>query len=315
MSTWILVLPLLAAALHATWNALLKTAADSMITLGFFAFVNGVVGLVLLMFFDPPDSASWGLIALSDGRQVCVLRPDLFRLPRRRPEPRLSFGARLRSLWWSRVGAAVFAGEYLSAPAQVGVLIACFGISSLAVGSLGKLQGGPLPIVLALGTGLTIAIYTICDGLGIRVSDSAFGFIGWIFVLELPVVLAVVWLRRQDLAVAIGSHWRYGSLAGICGAAGLQSRGATATLYRAAFDRLRVAGDQRDHGCADRHGAARRTPLAGSGCSLGPRGGRGRSDDRLSLNGQPLAARAWTASPRGARPEVILAYFGAALAS
>jgi hypothetical protein len=65
MSAWILALPLLAAALHATWNALLKTAADRMITLGFFAFVNGVVGLVLLMLFDPPYSASWGFIALS----------------------------------------------------------------------------------------------------------------------------------------------------------------------------------------------------------------------------------------------------------
>jgi drug/metabolite transporter (DMT)-like permease len=116
------------------------------------------------------------------------------------------------------VGAAVFAGEYLSVPAQVGVLIACLGISSLAVGSLGKLQDDPLPIVLALGTGLMIAIYTICDGLGIRVSGSTFGFIAWIYVLELPIVLAVLWLRRRGLAKAIGSHWRYGTLAGLCSA-------------------------------------------------------------------------------------------------
>ena len=109
---------------------------------------------------------------------------------------------------------------FVGVPAQVGVLIACFGISSLAVGSLGKLQGSPLPILLALGTGLVIAIYTICDGLGVRASGSAFGFLGWIYVLELPVVLVVVLLRRQDVAVAIGSHWRYGSLAGLCGVTG-----------------------------------------------------------------------------------------------
>jgi drug/metabolite transporter (DMT)-like permease len=219
MSAWILALPLLAAALHATWNALLKTAADRMITLGFFSFVNVIVGLVLLMFFDPPDSSSWGLIALS-----AVVKYGYYVL--------IYFAYRVGDLSLVyplargsaplvvALGAAVFAGEYLSTPAQVGVVIACLGISSLAAGSLGKLQGSLLPVVLALGTGVTIAIYTICDGLGVRVSGSVFGFIGAIYVLEFPVVLAVVWLRRQHLAVAIGSHWRYGLTVGICGAAG-----------------------------------------------------------------------------------------------
>ncbi len=219
MSAWILALPLLAAALHATWNALLKTAADRMVTLGFFAFVNGVVGLVLLMFFDPPNSASWGFIALS--MVVKYAYYALIYFAYRVGDLSLVYPlARGSAPLLVAVGAAVFAGEYLSLPAQVGVLIACLGISSLAVGSLGKLQDSPLPIVLALGTGLTIAIYTICDGLGVRASGSTFGFLGWIYVLELPVVLAILWLRRRDVVVAIGSHWRYGLLTGMCGVIG-----------------------------------------------------------------------------------------------
>jgi drug/metabolite transporter (DMT)-like permease len=219
MSAWILALPLLAAALHATWNALLKTAADRMITLGFFAFVNGVVGLVLLMLFDPPYSASWGFIALSMAVKYAYY--VLIYFAYRVGDLSLVYPlARGSAPLLVAVGAAVFAGEYLSVPAQVGVLIACLGISSLAVGSLGKLQDDPLPIVLALGTGLMIAIYTICDGLGVRASGSVFGFLGWMYVLELPVVLAVVWLRRKDVVVAIGSHWRYGLLAGLCGVTG-----------------------------------------------------------------------------------------------
>jgi len=51
-------------------------------------------------------------------------------------------------------------------------------------------------------------------------AGSVFGFLGWMYVLELPVVLAVVWLRRKDVVVAIGSHWRYGLLAGLCGVTG-----------------------------------------------------------------------------------------------
>jgi len=49
----------------------------------------------------------------------------------------------------------------------------------------GDLRVGHL--VLALGTGLTIAAYTVCDGIGVRVSDSPLGFTAWLFALELPV--------------------------------------------------------------------------------------------------------------------------------
>lgn len=219
MSAWILMLPLLAAMLHATWNALLKTAADRMVTLGFIAFVNGVAGLILLMVFDPPNPASWGFLALST--LVKYAYYVLVYFAYRYGDLSLVYPlARGSAPLVVALGAALFAGEYLSGPAQVGILIACLGISSLAIGSLGKLQGSPLPIVLAVGTGLTIAIYTICDGLGVRVSDSPFGFIGWMYVLEVPIVLTVLWLRRRDLTVSIGSHWQYGLVAGICGAAG-----------------------------------------------------------------------------------------------
>ena len=240
MSAWILALPLLAAALHATWNALLKTAADRMVTLGFIAFTDVVVGLMILMFADPPDSASWGLIALSTIVKYAyyVLIYFAYRVGDLSLVYPLARGSAPLVV---ALGAALFAGEYLSVPAQVGVVVACLGISSLAVGSLGKLHGSPLPIILAVGTGLTIAIYTICDGLGIRASNSAFGFIGWIFVLELPVVLAVVWLRRQDVAVAIGSHWRYGLMAGICGATGY-----SLVVYSALFVPLSIVSALRE---------------------------------------------------------------------
>ena len=53
MTAWILVLPILAAVLHAVWNALVKTAADRLVTLGFIAFMNFAIGLAFLPFVDP----------------------------------------------------------------------------------------------------------------------------------------------------------------------------------------------------------------------------------------------------------------------
>ncbi len=214
MAGWILLLPIVAALLHAIWNALVKTSGDRLITLGFIACTNVLTGLALLPFVDPPSQASWAFIAVS--MLVKYAYYALVNLAYRVGDLSLVYPlARGFAPLAVTVGAAVLAGEYLSLPSLVGVLIACLGISSLAIRGIGRLHDS-LPIWLAVGSGLTIAIYTVCDGLGIRVSDSPFGFIAWIYVLELPVVVAILWLRRRGLAHALESHWRYGSLAGLC---------------------------------------------------------------------------------------------------
>jgi drug/metabolite transporter (DMT)-like permease len=214
MTAWILLLPILAAVLHAVWNALVKTSGDRLITLGFIAFVNVLTALALLPFVDPPSQASWAFIAISTTVKYAyyVLVNFAYRAGDLSLVYPLSRGFAPLAV---TVAAAVLAGEYLSLPSLAGVVIACLGISSLAIGGIGRLHDS-LPIWLAIGTGLTIAVYTVCDGLGIRASDSPVGFIAWIYILELPVVLAILWLRRRGLARALESHWRYGLLAGVC---------------------------------------------------------------------------------------------------
>jgi drug/metabolite transporter (DMT)-like permease len=216
MAGWILLLPILAAALHAVWNALVKTSGDRLITLGFIAFMNVLTGLAVLPFVDPPNQASWTFIAISMIFKYAYYALVYFAY--RVGDLSLVYPlARGFAPLAVTVGAAMFAGEYLSLPSLAGVLIACLGISSLAFAGLGKLHDSA-PIWLAICSGLTVAIYTVCDGLGIRVADSTFGFIAWIYILELPVVLAILWLRRRGLAHALGSHWRYSALAGLCSA-------------------------------------------------------------------------------------------------
>jgi drug/metabolite transporter (DMT)-like permease len=214
MTGWILLLPILAAVLHAVWNALVKTSGDRLVTLGFIAFVNVLVALALLPFVDPPSQASWAFIAISTTVKYAyyVLVNFAYRAGDLSLVYPLSRGFAPLAV---TVAAAVLAGEYLRLPSLAGVVIACLGISSLAIGGIGRLHDS-LPIWLAIGTGLTIAVYTVCDGLGIRASDSPVGFIAWIYILELPVVLAILWLRRRGLTQALESHWRYGLLAGVC---------------------------------------------------------------------------------------------------
>ena len=58
----IILLVLLAALLHASWNALVKIGGDRKLTTAMVAIMSGVVCLPLLPFVDPPDPASWSFI-------------------------------------------------------------------------------------------------------------------------------------------------------------------------------------------------------------------------------------------------------------
>ena len=51
----------------------------------------------------------------------------------------------------------------------------------------------------AVGTGLTIAAYTTVDGVGVRLSGSPVGYIGWLMVLESLCVPMFAVVRRRDV--------------------------------------------------------------------------------------------------------------------
>jgi uncharacterized membrane protein len=211
----ILLLPLFAAFLHATWNALLKTSGDRLTMLAAITLVTSAVGAAALPFVAPPSAESWPLIALSAALKYSYFAFVFYAY--RFGDLSLVYPlARGSAPLLVAAGAAYFAGEILSWQAQVGVVVACIGISSLSLRHITALRGNPLPLVLALGTGLNIAAYTVCDGLGARQSGSAFGFIAWSFVFEFPMVLFVMYRRRGAVVETIRAHWRHGLVAGIC---------------------------------------------------------------------------------------------------
>lgn len=54
-------------------------------------------------------------------------------------------------------------------------------------------------IYAALATGCMIASYSVVDGMGVRLSQSALGYIGWLFVLEGFSIVFLFWYRREAL--------------------------------------------------------------------------------------------------------------------
>jgi drug/metabolite transporter (DMT)-like permease len=240
MVSSILLLPLIAAALHATWNALVKTAADRLASLALIALATTLIGLAMLPFVAVPQPAAWPYIVLSMLWKYAYYAFIYFAY--RVGDLSLVYPlARGAAPLLVAGGAALIADEMLSPPALVGVLIACLGISGLTLGNLRQLRGQPLPFVLAIGTSLVIAAYTVCDGIGVRLSHSAFGFIAVLSVLEFPVVLVAIGLRRRQLAATFQSSWRQGMAAGVCSAVAYGL-----VVYAAAFAPLSIVSALRE---------------------------------------------------------------------
>ncbi|MGH6944156.1 MAG: EamA family transporter [Geminicoccaceae bacterium] len=214
----ILGLVLVAAFLHASWNALIKVGGDPFVRL---AIVNAVCGLAALPFLAVvavPDAGSWPYlfasivvhhgyyIALAYGYRFGDLS-HIYPIARGIAPPLVALAA------WAMAG---------EAPGPLGllaVLVISGGILSLAFADGWRLAS-PKPLLFALATGATIALYTISDGLGGRAAGDVFGYIAWLFVIDaVPFTLLVAWRRRASLEAALVRSWRPAALGGLLSAA------------------------------------------------------------------------------------------------
>ena len=67
----------------------------------------------------------------------------------------------------------------------------------------------------AILTGCTIGLYSIVDGMGVRASGTAEGYIIWLFAIEgLPFLGFALWARRGRIRAAFAPHLAVGAGAG-----------------------------------------------------------------------------------------------------
>lgn len=106
------------------------------------------------------------------------------------------------------LGVAIFADERLSSLSLCGVILTSLGIASIAFLHDSSLKEDPKTLLFAAGTGIIIASYTVADDVGVRLSNSPFSFIAWLFFFEFPVVLFVFYRRRKRLLVFCRSEFK-----------------------------------------------------------------------------------------------------------
>jgi drug/metabolite transporter (DMT)-like permease len=205
LSPIVFAVVLLAAVLHASWNALVKSGGDPYLRLAIVNLTHSVAVLPLLPFVGFPAAEAWpwllGSVAthlvyylfLAAGYRVGDLS-HVYPIARGIAPPLVALGA------------LALAGEVLSLWGTAAIALVCLGIWVVA----GRGPTSRRPALLALGTGTMIAAYTVCDGMGARASGDVLAYIVWLFLLDGWPFAVFVMLKRgtAGLRTTMARAWK-----------------------------------------------------------------------------------------------------------
>lgn len=203
-------LVLIAALLHASWNAMLHGNRDRFLSMTWMSIAIAAVATLVVLFTPWPASAAWPYIVAS-GLVHIVYNMSLVRAYRRSDLAEAYPIARGSSPLLVTLGAALFAHEAIGPLHALGIVMISGGIIAIALQGQHLSRAGALA---ALTTGATIALYTVIDGIGVRLSGSqALAYTAWMFLFYwlMPVLfvarrgLAALWAPAREAPMAVGS--------------------------------------------------------------------------------------------------------------
>ncbi|MFG2633438.1 EamA family transporter [Streptomyces sp. NPDC048362] len=193
---------LLAAVTHAGWNAIAHRITDK---LAGFTLISGgglLIGLAATPFVAFPAGPAWPFLLASAMVHIVyyALLMTSFRLG--------DFGqvyplARGSAPLLVTVPAAVFAHEVPGAWTAAGIAVSCLGLTGVSLWGLRGNRPDRAAIGAALATGLTIAAYTVLDGLGVRAAHTSLGYIAWLITLQGAVLPAYLCARARGDTVRL----------------------------------------------------------------------------------------------------------------
>ncbi|RII14999.1 EamA-like transporter family protein [Streptomyces sp. YIM 130001] len=217
MSPIVAAAVVLAAVTHASWNAIAHHIKDQLVAFTLVSGGGALIGAVLACFAPLPAADAWPALVTSAVLHVAYLTLLM------RSFSLGDFGqmypiARGTAPLVVTVAAAVFVGESIGGWQSAGVAVASAGLVGLALWGIrgsGRRPHWPA-LVAAAATGLSIAAYTVVDGVGVRASGTPLGYIAWLMILE-GLAVPLFALRRHG--ARLPSLLRPYALRGLLGAA------------------------------------------------------------------------------------------------
>ncbi|GLO68610.1 membrane protein [Phaeobacter inhibens] len=213
MTPFVIAIILSAALLHAIWNAIVKTAIDRTTTLGLVALGHVLPGAVMVASLPLPAVSSLPYIGLS----TVVHFGYFYMLGRAYQHGDLSvvypiargIVPALVSLW-----AMIFVGEMLPLQAWFGIVLIAVGIQLSSWKAL-RSGVGRGALWYALGTGFCISVYSLVDGVGVRLSGNTVSYWAWGAFLHIFVAVFVILGKRETLPGLPLRVWALGIAGGL----------------------------------------------------------------------------------------------------
>lgn len=213
MTPIVIAIILSAALLHAVWNAIVKTAADRTTTLGLVALGHVIPGAAMVVLLPLPSAESFVYILLS----TVVHFGYFFMLGQAYRHGDLSVVYPIaRGIVPALVGlwALLFAGEWLPLQAWVGIAVIAVAIQLSSWKAL-RSGVGRAALGFAAGTGLCISVYSVVDGIGVRLSGNTLSYWAWGAFLHLFIAGFVGWRKRDTLTRLPARVWLLGLAGGM----------------------------------------------------------------------------------------------------
>ncbi len=208
MSFPVMVLVLLAALLHASWNFLVKSTTDKHISMTAVVIGHAPFALVILVVMPLPSLESLPYLLtgamLHVGYQLFLLASyrigDLSQVYplARGVAPLIVAGISVLLL-----------GVPFSRIELYAIIIIGTGIMSLTLVRRSDGQRNARAALLAIITGTFIAAYSLVDGLGAREAGTALGFYGWLSIINVMVFAVIMNIARPGtVKKVVCHHWR-----------------------------------------------------------------------------------------------------------
>lgn len=197
--TWpIICAVLFGALLHASWNALVKSSDDKAMDTALIHLLGSLMAIPLVLVVGLPPPEAWPYIAASTvihiGYYIALTgaykHGDLgLTYPLMRGVAPLLVA----------LSAALTLGEILTPLAWAGVLGVSCGV--LVLGLSRHALDSPKAVRFALTNAVIIAIYTVVDALGVRVSGNAAQYVAALFLIDGWPFAIIVFARRGGALV------------------------------------------------------------------------------------------------------------------
>ena len=209
MSFEIILLILLAALLHASWNAVIKGGSNKLYETGLNCFGGGVGVLFIVPFLPFPALES--LKFLAGSCTVHIAYYLCIAVAYRNVDMSFAYTIMRGTAPLLTSVFLLLSGHEMPLAGWLGILCLCAGVLTLTRDNIKNGKFNINGALAAVGTAVVIMGYTLFDGYGARASGNPISYVCWLYVINtFPINVILLLRQRKTYIPYFCNRWKHG---------------------------------------------------------------------------------------------------------